>query len=550
MAVPWSDLVFVGAVCLIGLQRFLMIAGLDLPLWMDSIQHTMIVQRMLEAGGLFQSWQPYAPYQTFSQQFGFHTLVAVWAWLTGVEAPQAVLLAGQALNVLAVLALYPLAYRMKGARAGIFTMVLAGVFLQLPAFYTNWGRYPQMCGQAILMFAVWWAWCARESTRKLWPWVLGGSLTLAAVVLVYYRMIFHYVTFMLASLLIVLKNFAILRKWHYWLCLAGIGILGGLLAFPWLYRIIMQPNVSTILYASTSQLRLKDLGEMAQQIYLSWPLNHVLWLLLGSLLGIWVNDAAVLPAVWGWLLMALPILRQFPLPGVSIIQAFTINTSLYMPQALTWGTLLGHWGEKLGAKRWRGLLVGVILAGLTLYQTRTSLQWIDGGFALATRPDVRAAQWIDKHLPPNAVLLTRGTMYTGIEAGWWTAVVGSHAHGLDGGAWLSVLTRRASVIPLPYLLQSEQPEQAGYTEAVNNLTQRLLEVPVTSAEGIEALCAFPSPITHLYLGQRQAVFAKVAQGLASPPLFDGQQLQQSPAFRLLYHQDRVMLFEFDRMVCR
>ncbi|MBN1262615.1 MAG: hypothetical protein JXB35_18180 [Anaerolineae bacterium] len=551
--VPWSDLVFIGVVCFVGLQRFLMIVGLELPLWMDSVQHTMIVQRIVEAGGLFQSWQPYAPYQTFSQQFGFHTLVAVWAWLTGVEASQAVLLSGQALNVLAVVALYPLAYRMKGVWAGIFTMLLAGVFLQLPAFYTNWGRYPQMCGQAILMFAAWWGWCARESTRKLWPWVLGGGLTLAGVVLVYYRMIFHYVTFILASLLIVSKDFAVLRKWRYWLCLAGIGILGGLLAFPWLFRIIMQPNVSTILFASTPSLQFQDLLQLAQQIRISWPLNHALWIFLGGLLGIWINDAAILPAVWGWLLMALPILRQFPLPGVSIIQTFTINTSLYMPQALTWGTLLGHWGEKLGAKRWRGLLAGVLLTGFTLYQSLFSLQWIDRGFALATRPDVRAAQWIEANLPADAVLLTRGTIYfgsAGEETAWWTAVVGPHAHGLDGGAWLSVLTRRASVIPLPYLLQSEQSEQEGYTEAVNNLTQRLLEVPVTSAEGIAALCAFPSPITHLYLGQRQAVLDKVATGLASSPLFDGQQLQQSPSFHLLYHQDRVMLFEFDRTICR
>jgi hypothetical protein len=557
VTVSWSDLVFVGVVGLIGLQRFMMIAGLDLPLWMDSVQHTMIVQRMLEAGGLFQSWQPYAPYQTFSQQFGFHALVAVWAWLTNENASQAMLWAGQALNVLAVLALYPLAYRIKGAWTGIISVLLAGIALQLPAVYTSWGRYPQMCGQSLLLFAVWWTWCAQDPERKLWPWILGGSLTLAGVVLVYYRMAFHYATFVLASLLVFLKVSPAFWKRHYWLRLAGIAILGGVIAFPWLYRIMAYSNITAILGAPTSQTLRQNLGEMLQQVYISWPSSHALWIFIGGLSGIWISEAAILPVVWGWLLMALPILRLFPLPGVSIIQNFTIQTSLYMPQALTWGTLLGHWSEKLMSRRWGRVLAGVVLAGFALYQSFTSLHWIDRGYALATRPDVRAAQWIEENLPPDAVVLIRGTLYfpevssQGEEMSWWTAVVGgSHAMGLDGGVWLPVLSRRAVTIPVPYLLQSEAPEQAGYTGAVNSLTQRLLEVPVTSAEGIASLCQFPSPITHLYLGQRQALFAKLSTGLASAPLFDVEQLKKSTVFHLVYHQDRVMIFEFDRTVCR
>ncbi|MBN2392778.1 MAG: hypothetical protein JXR84_18755 [Anaerolineae bacterium] len=554
--VSWPDLVFVGVVGLVGLQRFLMIAGLDLPLWMDSVQHTMIVQRMLEARGLFQSWQPYAPYQTFSQQFGFHALVAVWAWLTNESASQAMLWAGQALNVLAVLALYPLAYRIKGARAGIFSVLLAGMILQLPAVYTSWGRYPQMCGQALLLFAVWWTWCTQKPERKLWPWILGGSLTLAGVVLVYYRMAFHYATFVLASLLVFLKVSPAFGKRRYWLCLAGIAILGGVIAFPWLYRIMTHSNVSAILGAPTSQALSQNLLQMLEQVYISWPSSHALWIFIGGLLGVWVSDTAILPVVWGWLLMALPILRLFPLPGVSIIQDFTIHTSLYMPQALTWGTLWGHWSEKLGSGRWGRVLVGVVLAGFALYQSFTSLQWIDRGYALVTRPDVRAAQWIEENLPSDAVVLIRGTLYfpevssQGEGMSWWTAVVGSHAMGLDGGVWLPVLSRRAVTIPVPYLLQSEEPEQAGYTEAVNNLTQRLLEVPVTSGEGIAVLCEFPSPITHLYLGQRQAVPAKLTIGLATAPLFDVEQLKQSAVFHLVYQQDRVMVFEFDHTVCQ
>ncbi len=554
--ISWPDLVFIGVVGIISLQRFAMIRGLELPLWMDSIQHTMIVQHLLEEKGIFQSWRPYAPYQTFSQQFGFHTLVAVWAWLTGSAAPQAVLWAGQALNVLAVLSLYPLAYRIRGVWAGVFAMLLAGVGLQFPAFYTNWGRYPQMCGQALLLFAVWWGWCAQKAEGKLWPWVLGGGLTFAGMTLTYYRMVFHYGTFILASLLIFAKATHTFTKRRYWLCLLGTVIFGGGIAFPWLFRIMTQSQVSAIARASTSQFPFQNLVQMGQQVSITWPFMHALWIFVGSLLAIWVNEAAILPVVWAWLLMALPILRMFPLPGVSIIQSFTISTSLYMPRALVWGTLLGHWGEPLWAKKWSRGLATVVLFVVVLYRCLISLQWVERSYDFATWPDIRAAQWVANHLPSNALIVIRGTLYSdgtgsqGEETAWWTAVVGPHALGMDGGSWLSVLSRRMATIPLPYLLQSEAPEQAGYTEAVNRLTQRLLEVPVTSADGIAALCQFPLPITHIYLGQRQVALGKLITGPTLTPLVDVLQLQQSPAFRLLYQQDQVRIFEFDRTFCR
>jgi len=550
-----SDVVFVVVVGIVGLQRFLMVRGLTLPLWDDSNQHTMIVQRILETGGLFQSWQPYAPYQTFSQQFGFHALASVWAWFTCSEAPQAVLWAGQALNMLAVLALYPLAYRMRGVWGGIVTIILAGVFLQFPSFYVNWGRYPQMCGQVLLSAAIWWIWRVRTQHGRLWPMMVGGGLTIAAAILSYYRMIFHYATFVIASVFIFCKARRSLFDWCYVVCLVGIAVIGTVLMTPWVFQIMGQSRVSTIYNSPLSQAEAFSLTQLLENSYITWPFKQALWIFTSTLLGVWAGGFALVPAVWGWLLMALPILRQLPLPGVNIIQSFTISTSLYMPQALTWGTFFGLWIEKLNTKKWIGLLVSFILVSMMLYQLPTSWRWLDHGYALVTQPDLRAAQWIKNNTMSSAVFLIRGTIYSagtgtkGEEAAWWTATTGSHAICLDGGGWLPVLTRRAVTIPPLYLLQSEEPEQAGYNEFVNDFTRRLLEIPVTSPEGIALICQFPRPITHLYLGQYQGVRAKIASDIASPPLFDAEQLLQSSAFHLVYHQDRVMIFEFDRTFC-
>ena len=166
-----------------------MVRGMDMPLWDDSVQHTVMVQRILEAGGLFQSWLPYTPYRTLTTQFGFPAQIAIWSWFIGASAPQAVIWAGQVLGILAVLTLYPLGYRIKGPWVGLITVLIAGGFSQFPAYYTNWGRYPQMAGQAILPVAerrLWAMLDEKEQTDGL-PAIVGAGILIAGMTLTDYR---------------------------------------------------------------------------------------------------------------------------------------------------------------------------------------------------------------------------------------------------------------------------------------------------------------------------------------------------------------------------
>jgi hypothetical protein len=97
--------------CIIGLiaTRYFAIRMIDVPMWGDSVQHTVMAQRLFENGGLFDSWLPYAPYATLTVQFGFPTVAALYMWLLRMTSPQAVLVAGQVLSLIAVAALYPVA---------------------------------------------------------------------------------------------------------------------------------------------------------------------------------------------------------------------------------------------------------------------------------------------------------------------------------------------------------------------------------------------------------------------------------------------------------
>ncbi|MBE9470936.1 MAG: hypothetical protein IMY75_02325, partial [Chloroflexi bacterium] len=138
----WPDLALMMVLGLVFGVRLLVVRTLDAPMWGDSYQHTMIAQLMVDHGGLFDSWEPYAPLRSFTYHFGFHAAMAAFHWLTRMEMVQTVLWGAQILNALAVLALYPLAARVSGNRwAGVGATLVAGLLSPMPMFYVNWGRY-------------------------------------------------------------------------------------------------------------------------------------------------------------------------------------------------------------------------------------------------------------------------------------------------------------------------------------------------------------------------------------------------------------------------
>lgn len=522
---------------------FLSVRGLEMPFWYDSVQHGVMVQRIVESGGLYTSWDPYTPYRTFSQQFGFHADVAVWAWFTGLATPAAVIWGGQIISLFAVLALYPLAYRIRGPWAGLVAVFVAAVPLVFPVYYTNWGRYPQMAGQALLCIAAWWAWQLWHG-EKGWRWgdLLLGAILIVSTALAYYRMAFHFLAFVAAMWLVAanpLKRFAEHKRW---LALGLTAAISLVMFAPWLL------NLQTALLQSADAAARgggsASLGIWAQitGMEIGWRAPLALVILVGTVVAVWGGGGALaLPVVWLWLLETLLIVRRLPLPGVNIIQDFTIATSLYMPQAWIWAALAGFLLERrrLTARRWFLLPVALLIVAASAWYLPTRLRLIDRAFDLSTRPDLRAAAWIRASVPEDAFFLINGVVYTD----------GFSANAGDAGAWIPLLTQRGVVIPPQYALLAEQPNEPGYSDAVNGLISQLASVSAATAEGHAAICAFPRPITHVYLGQRQGLVNKALPNKVEQPMLMPDQLLADDAFRLIYHQDQVMIFEFDRSLC-
>ncbi len=214
---PWPYVALVVVMLLVIATRALQVRDLALPAWVDSVHHTMIVRLIADGGRVPASYHPYMPVDAFHYHFGFHAGAAALAWLSGLSADRAVLLFGQALNVLAPLAAYTMAWWIGRSRwSGVAAALVVGALCYMPAYYVTWGRYTQLAGLVMLSPLMLFTARALErrrgrhmgrgdrpvaptgARRALWRLGAGGSvlllasLLIAGLVLTHYRVLVFY----------------------------------------------------------------------------------------------------------------------------------------------------------------------------------------------------------------------------------------------------------------------------------------------------------------------------------------------------------------------
>ncbi len=545
---PHSEVIWPDVICLIALLltfgvRFLVVRTLDAPMWGDSVQHTVIAQLLVDHGGLFNSWEPYAPYQSLTVHYGFHTAVALLSWATGLGATKATLIAGQVLNGLAALTLYPLMVRLtKGNRwAGSGAVIVAGLLSPMPGFYVNWGRYAQLTGQVILPVAIWLLWEAVEEHRHSLSVVFIAGLALAGMTLCYYRTPLFYAPFILAWLATWgTSHFG--KNGRLWLMglarLVFIAAIASLLLAPWGVR-IMGGNLTTAIKSGvTSQSPLQQV--LADYHIWSSVTDYLpLPLLLAALLGLaWaiIRRQWLVASVGLWvMLLALWVAgRLISFPAANMMQNFAIVISLYIPASLLIGGLIGaamEWPAQQGKwfQKWVGSGLLLVLALIGSYH---QAQIVQSQFELVTRPDMQAMTWIRENTSPDALFLVEGFRIYG----------GHSAVGSDAGWWIPLLAKRRNTMPPQYALFNESPIEAGYSQRVVKLIAKLETASPSSPEGLQTLCDWG--ISHIYIGQGQG---KVGMGVSQ--LFSPQDFINSPSFDLLYHRDRVYIFALAHEAC-
>ncbi len=536
----------------------------DLPVGMygDSYHHTMIAQLLVDHGGLFSSWQPYAALRTFTYHYGFHSNVAWLHWLSGVPVTRGLLIVGQLQSALVVPLTFVFTRRVLGnERAALWAALVVGFVAIMPAYYVNWGRYTQLAGQLVLpAVCVCWmelldhgrrttdegrrttsgAYLPSSIVYRLFLRLRSGqaSIVLLTVLATSGLVLTHYRIAVFAACFVVVYGMYILasrvRSWRAFGALVGRGLLAGglvlLLVSPWLVRLREGSLLKIGEYYASQNIGADDTNALPTVAdffasyagYYLTPLAAIGLLLLLVQRNWWalllVGWAA---AVW---LAANPYLVG--LNGAGIISNFAVLIAVYMvfaPLAGAVPAVLSEWLSRSPVAA-HGLNALQVVAGAALLVW--GLHWqariLDTSNELFTPADAAAMDWIKQNTPSGAQFFVNSFGAYGN-----TVYVGS-----DGGWWLPFMTGRHSNLP-PISQGHEAGEQPNYQLVVTAANRALEAHLIGSREEAEALRA--AGYSYLYDGP--------AASLPGKEYIDPQALSQSPNYQLVYSKDGVTIWK-------
>ncbi len=541
-----ADLGYLAAAVLVIAARFWAVRTLDLPMWGDSYHHSLVVQLLLDHSGLFDSWAPYAEMQTFTYHFGFHTLAATLSYLSGLSASASTLWGGQLINILAVLSLYPLAARIgRSPWSGVAAVLLAGMLAPVPMTYTNWGRYTQLAGQVILAASVFLAWDVLDDQKSWRRSLTLVGILLGGLALTHLRVLILAILFLLAYLILQMRSGRFGSA-------AGrvliIGLIAGALFLPWFIHTysgqIMAIFTSQITTPASQVVSGPDQTSGVGNLFDYLP--GIIWLLLPVLIGIglWRRDRTILlVAIWWLLAWIAGEPGWYGLPGTGAVTTFAVLIAAYIPAALFYAAAAG-WGmqalqtssaqtsanEISTRAAWRirlvevGLVAAVVWASVWAFGIRQADIQISE-HALALRPDMRAAAWIQSNLPPETRFLVNADL----------VYSESTTVGTDGGWWLPLTAGRQTTIP-PMNYSFEKEPYPGYRQSINDVYLLIDELGIENPAVLNELRK--RGVTHVYIGQQQG-----SVGFFGVHTFDLDALEASSDFSQVYAQDRVRIFE-------
>jgi hypothetical protein len=554
--------------------RLYMARDIPVGLFGDSLHHTLITQLLVDNGGLFRSWAPYAPLTTFTYHFGFHANTAFFHWLTGEAPARATVLAGQIHSSLALCGAFALGTRLTrlgGGRpalatlAGLLAALATGFVNPQPAYYVNWGRYTQLAGQVALpAIVLCWLQIMQLNLQPASKQTFI-RLSLLCGVATAGLLLTHYIVSAFAAVFVLIfwgANFIRAIQARRWLRMTGYmalaALIGLALAAPWIANTssgYLTRNTAGMVSGAVDARRVAEysaLGPLTPEFVNPWVLAGAF---VGMLLAVrkrhWLM-AALAGCAAGMFVLITP--ATFGLPGAGVINVFTGYIGLYVPLAPLAGFGAAASIDELRlraaayARRRRAAfalaaaraislaaalaVTGVIIYGLAWQQRVVDLK----RFQLVTPADIAAMAWVRANTPADARFLVNafpaygGTLLAGNDAGWW----------------LPYLAGRASTLP-PITYGSERgvtdrPEVQALTVDVwarlrgrpfTDATPVTIALNTSAAHGVLKQAG----ITHVYIG------ANSTPPRAASDHLDVDALRNDNAFALVYDAGGVLIFK-------
>jgi hypothetical protein len=436
----WSwllALAFFAALCV---WRLWQARGLVLPAWVDSLHHSLIIRKMIEAGGLTSTLEPYLP-GPFYYHYAVHSAAALVSALSGIPPAQTLLWLGQILTAGVSLSVYSLVKAsVKDWWPALLAALLAAFATKMPGYYLSWGRYTLLTGMLLLPLAM------AEAVRVARGERLHRTAPLLAL-LTAGTLLSHYLAaFLLALFFVILALAKIINNlrqkggdWRPLLALAAAGLAGLALVSRWYWRVF---RYSRGIFST--ELKPPLLGAPNAD---GWD---YFWNLVGPLTGYIVLGLAACGLVWAltrsktrplaiWGLLV----GVLSLPFGQVLGPFRsdhFTLALFLPAVclsacvLVWGA---DWlNGRLPRKVLSSTALLIMFAGLLAGGAWLNREPVNASTVLADESDLAALEWIEEHLPKGARFFINTT-------GWGYGLY----RGMDGGAWILPYTGRWSLAP-------------------------------------------------------------------------------------------------------
>jgi hypothetical protein len=534
----WLVLAMSGVLGVTWALRLVQIRNLVLPAWVDSLQHVLVTQIVALHGQVPRSYEPLLPVTTFSYHFGFHADTAIFAWLSGLAIPEAMLILGQVLNVGCALAAYLLAVRVtKRKVAGVAAAGIVGLVSYLPAYYVSWGRYTQLTGlvllPAVLVATLEWL----EAEGRDYRWLLGAALLQAGLFLTHARVSILGVCFLLAYLLFTcgvhLRRCAKRQIRELWwrsglLALVGLGLSG-----PWL----VQLATTMIGAARAAGGRLS--GEPSynavpfELLFIARNPQLMAVAGLGAIVGVLQRRRETAVILLWCLTVALAVNPGWlGLPSTNLVNNATAVIALFLPLSVLSGQAITFLWDRvpyaLNCATWRfrsgwrvavalRAAMAVLLAGGALWCAWGTASIINPDTILGTAEDLAAMAWIRDNTPPDALFL--------INTRHWQLGVYT---GTDGGYWIPLLTGRRTLLPV-LVYSYGKPE---YAQHISQLAQVVAQTKDAEDAQFQDILE-QERVGYIYIGAKG--------GPLTPQMFLGHS-----HYRPVYESGAVWIFEVVR----
>lgn len=432
---------------------------LVLPNWVDSLHHSLIVRKMVEAGGLTSTLEPYLP-GNFYYHFGFHTFTALYSTFSKHFAPFAVLFLGQVISAGVSLSIYAFTKTLtRDWKISLLAALLSALVTKMPGYYLTWGRYTILAGMLLMPLAMAYGLKVLRGQHGVGTLLILGMLTAGTLLTHYFNAFLLAVWFVILGLVWLIRSAkAKAFNWQVALSLLLPVLIGLMVVLPWYLRIFQYSGARSELSASLVDLAADRTEQWSYLRYLIGnQLNLVLVIVAGAgLLWYLLRNKHTEFALWALFvgLMSLPVGVQ-----LSSFRHDYFGLLLFFPvSVLAAGFLVGlaqFFHHRLASLTGKRIVVALATAFMVLilaYGGWSNRDVINKTTILADQDDLDALNWIDTHLPKDARFFIN-------TAPWGFGLY----RGVDGGAWITPYTGRWSIVPTVfYSFNDEIIDMAEY----------------------------------------------------------------------------------------